>query len=176
MRLSAQWRARQSGRRPLSKSVSLKNRPQASRGDKARNAIRVFRQPPYFGRRPALSFNANNPFLRGPFTVSGRSHSVVTGTNVPAYGVLRVLDKRLDLDGFVASLRDGMTIGIGGWATRRKPMALVRAIARSDLKDLTIVCYGGPDVGTLVAAGKVKKLIFGFVSLDHFPLDPHFRA
>ncbi|NWE51451.1 CoA transferase subunit A [Brevundimonas sp. P7753] len=87
-----------------------------------------------------------------------------------------MLDKRLDLDGFVASLRDGMTIGIGGWATRRKPMALVRAIARSDLKDLTIVGYGGPDVGTLVASGKVKKLIFGFVSLDHFPLDPHFRA
>lgn len=87
-----------------------------------------------------------------------------------------MLDKRLDLDGFVASLRDGMTIGIGGWATRRKPMALVRAIARSNLKDLTIVAYGGPDVGTLVAAGKVKKLIFGFVSLDHFPLDPHFRA
>ena len=87
-----------------------------------------------------------------------------------------MLDKRLDLDGFVASLKDGMTIGIGGWATRRKPMALVRAIARSNLKDLTIVAYGGPDVGTLVAAGKVKKLIFGFVSLDHFPLDPHFRA
>lgn len=87
-----------------------------------------------------------------------------------------MLDKRLDLDGFVASLKDGMTIGIGGWATRRKPMALVRAIARSNLKDLTIVAYGGPDVGTLVAVGKVKKLIFGFVSLDHFPLDPHFRA
>ncbi|WP_406852144.1 CoA-transferase [Brevundimonas sp. BH3] len=87
-----------------------------------------------------------------------------------------MLDKRLDLDGFVASLKDGMTIGIGGWATRRKPMSLVRAIARSNLKDLTIVAYGGPDVGTLVAAGKVKKLIFGFVSLDHFPLDPHFRA
>lgn len=87
-----------------------------------------------------------------------------------------MLDKRLDLEGFIAGLSDGMTLGIGGWATRRKPMALVRAIARSNLKDLTIVAYGGPDVGVLVAAGKVKKLIFGFVSLDHFPLDPHFRA
>ena len=28
----------------------------------------------------------------------------------------------------VAELRDGMTIGIGGWGSRRKPMALVRAI------------------------------------------------
>ena len=76
----------------------------------------------------------------------------------------------------VAELGDGMTIGIGGWGARRKPMALVRALARSDIKDLTIVSYGGPDVGLLCAAGKVRKLIFGFVSLDLIPLDAHFRA
>jgi glutaconate CoA-transferase subunit A len=86
------------------------------------------------------------------------------------------IDKRMTVDEIVGQLCDGMTIGIGGWATRRKPMALVRAIARSNLKDLTIVSYGGPDVGTLCATGKVKKLIFAFVSLDHYPLDPHFRA
>ena len=55
-------------------------------------------------------------------------------------------------------------------------MALVRAIARSSLSDLTVVTYGGPDVGLLAAAGKLKKLIFGFVSMDHYPLEPHFRA
>lgn len=76
----------------------------------------------------------------------------------------------------VGRLRPGMTIGIGGWGSRRKPMSLVRAILRSDLADLTVVSYGGPDVGLLCAAGKVKKLIFGFVSLDSIPLDPHFRA
>jgi glutaconate CoA-transferase subunit A len=69
-----------------------------------------------------------------------------------------------------------MTIGIGGWGSRRKPMSLVRAIARSSLKRLTIVSYGGPDVGILCAAGKVKKLVYGFVSLDSIPLEPHFRA
>jgi len=86
------------------------------------------------------------------------------------------LDKRMTVDDVVDQLSDGMTIGIGGWATRRKPMALVRALLRSDRKDLTIVSYGGPDVGMLCAAGKVKKLIFAFVSLDHYPLEPHFRA
>ncbi len=86
-----------------------------------------------------------------------------------------VFDKRIDLDQFIASLRDGMTIGVGGWGPRRKPMALVRAILRSSLKDLTIVCYGGPEAGMLCAAGKVKKLIFGFVSLDAIPLEPWFR-
>ena len=41
-------------------------------------------------------------------------------------------DKRITEDDVVAELRDGMTIGIGGWGSRRKPMSLVRAIARSD--------------------------------------------
>lgn len=76
----------------------------------------------------------------------------------------------------VASLRPGMTVGIGGWGSRRKPMSLVRAICRSALTDLTIVSYGGPDVGLLLAAGKVRKLVYGFVSLDSIPLEPHFRA
>ena len=87
-----------------------------------------------------------------------------------------MLDKRMHDDEVVALLSDGMTIGIGGWGSRRKPMSLVRAIVRSPLKDLTIVSYGGPDVGLLCAAGKVKKLIYGFVSLDSIPLEPHFRA
>ncbi|GIR03207.1 MAG: hypothetical protein CM15mP12_7380 [Gammaproteobacteria bacterium] len=56
-----------------------------------------------------------------------------------------------------------------------KPMSIIRAICKSDLKDLTIVTYGGPDVGLLCSAKKVKKLIFGFVSLDIIPLDSHFR-
>ena len=75
----------------------------------------------------------------------------------------------------VAQLSDGMTIGIGGWGPRRKPMALVREILRSPLKDLTIVAYGGADVGMLCAAGKVRKLVFAFVSLDFIPLEPYFR-
>jgi glutaconate CoA-transferase, subunit A len=75
----------------------------------------------------------------------------------------------------VAQISDGMTVGIGGWGSRRKPMALVRAIARSDLRELTVVSYGGPDVGLLVAAGKVKRVVCGFVTLDSIPLEPHFR-
>jgi glutaconate CoA-transferase subunit A len=84
-------------------------------------------------------------------------------------------DKRMTIDDVVAELRDGMTVGVGGWGSRRKPMALVRAIAASSLKDLHIVSYGGPDVGLLCAAGKAKKLTYGFVSLDSIALDPHFR-
>jgi len=75
----------------------------------------------------------------------------------------------------VSQLRSGMTIGIGGWGSRRKPMALVRAICRSPLTDLTVVSYGGPDVGLLIAAGKVRRVVCGFVSLDSIALEPHFR-
>ncbi|MFD6197645.1 cholesterol ring-cleaving hydrolase subunit IpdA [Mycobacteriaceae bacterium NPDC060252] len=84
-------------------------------------------------------------------------------------------DKRTTLDAVVAELRSGMTIGLGGWGSRRKPMAFVRAILRSDIKDLTVVTYGGPDLGLLCSAGKVKKAYYGFVSLDSPPFyDPWF--
>lgn len=85
-------------------------------------------------------------------------------------------DKRMTVDQVVGELADGMTIGIGGWGSRRKPMSMVRAIVRSPLRDLTVVSYGGPDVGLLCAAGKVRKVVYGFVSLDSIPLEPHFRA
>jgi glutaconate CoA-transferase subunit A len=85
-------------------------------------------------------------------------------------------DKLLSEEEVVAELADGMTVGIGGWGSRRKPMSLVRAIARSSLRDLTLVSYGGPDVGILCAAGKVRRVVYAFVSLDTIPLDPHFRA
>ena len=84
-------------------------------------------------------------------------------------------DKRTTLDDAVAQLRSGMTIGIGGWGSRRKPMAFVRAMLRTDVKDLTVVTYGGPDLGLLCSAGKVKRVYYGFVSLDSPPFyDPWF--
>jgi glutaconate CoA-transferase, subunit A len=86
-----------------------------------------------------------------------------------------VTSKILSPDDVAGELRSGMTIGIGGWGSRRKPMALVRAIVRSGLTDLTIVSYGGPDVGLLMAAGQVRRVVCGFVTLDTIPLEPHFR-
>ena len=85
-------------------------------------------------------------------------------------------DKRTTEAEVVAELRSGMTIGIGGLGSRRKPMSLVRAILRSDLTDLTVVSCCGPDIGLLCAAGKVKRVVYPFVSLDSIPLEPHFRA
>ncbi|MDI3408770.1 CoA transferase subunit A [Streptomyces cavernicola] len=85
-------------------------------------------------------------------------------------------DKTMTAEEVVGRLRSGMTIGIGGWGSRRKPMALVRALLRSDLTDLTVVSYGGPDLGLLAAAGKVRKVVAAFATLDSIPLEPHFGA
>ncbi|MGW7257885.1 CoA transferase subunit A [Streptomyces sp. NPDC054834] len=85
-------------------------------------------------------------------------------------------DKTMTADEAVARLESGMTLGIGGWGSRRKPMALVRALLRSGIGDLTVVSYGGPDVGMLAAAGRIRKLVAAFVTLDSVPLEPHYRA
>jgi glutaconate CoA-transferase subunit A len=76
------------------------------------------------------------------------------------------MDKRMTPDEVVGRLRSGMTIGIGGWGSRRKPMALVKAIVQSDVKDLTVVTFGGPDLGILCTAGKVKRAVYAFVAPD----------
>ncbi|WP_119290593.1 CoA-transferase [Streptomyces sp. YIM 130001] len=79
-------------------------------------------------------------------------------------------------DDVVGRIESGMTVGIGGWGSRRKPMALVRALLRSDVTDLTVVSYGGPDIGLLAAAGKLRKVVAPFATLDSVPLEPHFTA
>jgi len=84
-------------------------------------------------------------------------------------------DKQMTVEEVVGELRSGMTIGIGGWGPRRKPMALVRGILRSGLTDLTVVSWGGADVGLLARAGKIRKLVYAFVSLDTVPLEPNFQ-
>jgi glutaconate CoA-transferase subunit A len=87
-----------------------------------------------------------------------------------------VSDKTMTADEAVSRLASGMTLGIGGWGSRRKPLSLVRALLRSDIGDLTLVSYGGPDVGMLMAAGRVRRLVAPFVTLDSIPLEPHYRA
>jgi glutaconate CoA-transferase subunit A len=85
-------------------------------------------------------------------------------------------DKTMTAEEVVSRLESGMTLGIGGWGSRRKPMALVRALLRSPVTDLTVVSYAGPDVGMLAAAGRIRRLVAAFATLDSIPLEPHFRA
>ncbi|MEU1403600.1 CoA-transferase [Streptomyces sp. NPDC005728] len=85
-------------------------------------------------------------------------------------------DKTMTAEEVVSRLSSGMTLGIGGWGSRRKPMALVRALLRAGIGDLTVISYGGPDIGMLAAAGRIRRLVTAFVTLDSIPLEPHYRA
>ena len=76
-----------------------------------------------------------------------------------------------------ALLSDGMTIGIGGFGLDRKPMALIRALARSGVRNLTIETYaGGFDIEALLAVDAVRCISSCHVGLDQFGLAPIFRA
>ncbi len=76
----------------------------------------------------------------------------------------------------VASIKDGETVFIGGYFHYRHPMAAVREIIRQKKRDLTIVVpLSGMEADILIGAGCVKKVIFGFLSLDVFGMAPSFR-
>jgi len=80
-----------------------------------------------------------------------------------------MLDKSMNIEDAVALVRDGDTVMLGGWGVSRKPMAIVRELVRSDLKELTLVTMGGLDADFLITAGKVRKIIYGFLGYHQLP-------
>ena len=84
------------------------------------------------------------------------------------------MTKLASLDRVSELIHDGMTIGIGGWGSRRKPLALLSAVVRSGAKGLNIVSFGGADVGILCATGQAETITHAFVSLDTIAIEPHF--
>ncbi|HET7629666.1 MAG TPA: CoA-transferase [Bacillales bacterium] len=86
------------------------------------------------------------------------------------------MDKRMTLEDMVRQLHDGATVAIGGSSLSRKPMAMIRALARSSVKNLrVIVDVGGPDVDLLIGTGSVSEVIYAFVGFEVLGLAPHFR-
>lgn len=86
----------------------------------------------------------------------------------------KVTDAESALQPFLA---DGMCVGLGGFGLDRKPMALVRELAVSPVRNLVLETFaGGLDVEVLIAAGKVARVSACHVGLDHFGLAPLFRA
>ena len=86
------------------------------------------------------------------------------------------MDKRMTIDEVIARIPNGGTVAVGGSSISRKPMALVRALARSDRRDLTVIVdVGGPDVDLLLGTGRVAEVIYAFVGFEVLGLAPHFR-
>ena len=89
---------------------------------------------------------------------------------------MAISKKLVDLDTALAVVKDGMTLGIGGWIFHGQPMALVRGLIRKGVRDLTLVPSPGsvaPDM--LIGAGCVKTTACVFISFEHLGLAPNFR-
>ena len=67
----------------------------------------------------------------------------------------------------VSLIKDGDVIGIGGFGTTGKPMALIRELIRSGKKNLTVVASPASiDVDLLISCGMVSKLICAYVGAE----------
>lgn len=85
------------------------------------------------------------------------------------------MDKLISLQDAVNKVKDGMTIMVGGFLTNGGPNTLMDALAKSDVKDLTLICNDGayPDkgLGQLIANRKVKKVITSYIGSNPIAID-----
>ena len=83
----------------------------------------------------------------------------------------------LEVEELAAMVRPGQTFGVGGHHFARLPIALLRAIGRSGVRDLRYVSWaGGLPLELLLEAGAIAEIDICFSSLDIFGLPPRFRA
>jgi len=72
-----------------------------------------------------------------------------------------------DADAAVREIRSGACVGVGGSINSGHPMALVRALIRSGVSDLTVVgLTSGLDLDLLVAAGAAGTLSAAYVGAE----------
>lgn len=85
--------------------------------------------------------------------------------------------KIVTLEEAAAQIRDGSIVAIGGLSYFGAPMALVRALIRRKIRNLTVVTAAVTSVQAdlLIAAGCVKKIISPYVALEELGLAPNFR-
>jgi glutaconate CoA-transferase subunit A len=75
-------------------------------------------------------------------------------------------------------VEDGMTIAVGGFILSSHPMALLRAVARSGVRGLTVVASASASVelDLLIGAGCVSKVIAPYVGAEsHAGIAPLFK-
>ncbi len=87
-------------------------------------------------------------------------------------------EKICSIEDAISHIKDGDTIGLSGLILFHEPMALIRALIKRGVKDLTIVTLGssmGADL--LIGAGCVKRVVSTYLGFQHFaPISPNFRS
>jgi len=82
-------------------------------------------------------------------------------------------------DDAVECVEDGMTVAFGGFITTGRPWALVRALIRKGVRNLTVMAgaCGGLDVDLLIGAGCVRKLVAPYVGGEAYStIGPFYQA
>ncbi len=75
-------------------------------------------------------------------------------------------DRVADLEQALEGVRDGAVVAFGGSPLARKPLAAVRALAKSGRRELELLTFTGSlDVELLVRAGVVRSVRASHVSL-----------
>src|SRR3972149_1562936 len=71
----------------------------------------------------------------------------------------------MELDDVLARVRDGMTLGIGGFINSSHPMLVVRGLIKRGIKNLTVAgaASSGLEIDLLIAAGGVSKVVAPYV-------------
>ena len=127
--------------RDLAATIAAKDPARHPAGEAVAERHRPGRRQALLPLRAGVHLRAQPGRRRGPGAAGVRGRAPLSESAV------------MTPDEIVAELRDGMTIGIGGWGSRRKPMALVRAILRSPLRDLTDRVLRGPGRGAARRVG-----------------------
>lgn len=86
------------------------------------------------------------------------------------------MSKIVSLEAALDVVKDGMTLGIGGWIFLGQPMTLVRGLIRKGVRNLRLMPSPGsvaPDM--LIGAGCVRETACVFISFEHLGLAPNFR-
>lgn len=77
------------------------------------------------------------------------------------------MSQTISLSEAIDKIKDGMTIMVGGFLANGSPTRLLEALAKSGVKDLTLICndtaFPEKGVGQLVMNGQFKKLIVSYI-------------
>lgn len=86
-------------------------------------------------------------------------------------------DKRTTLEGLAAKVKDGAVVAVGGGLSSREPMALLRAILRRGVSDLTVVGSAhGVDIDLLSGGGAISRSSESYVGFEQdFGMAPNYR-
>lgn len=80
------------------------------------------------------------------------------------------MNKFISIEDVVSKLKDGATIMVGGFLANGTPNKIIDAIAKSNLKNLTIICndtaYPDRGIGQLIANRQVKKVITSHIGTN----------